>query len=706
MRQFSCSRLSVLAASAAMLFTAASAHATDSCYFGGPLLPNYTLNGSATMDGKNILVTPNQGRLNSSVFFNPAFSTSGDLHIKMAVQITTTSTSGADGVAFVMHNSPDGPKALGNPGDCIGYGDYPGAPTKGISPSVVVELDTYDNSYFGDPSNDHIAITRGGNSNHEASGNIGLPVQNLSGTNLSLKNNKLVYLWVDYTASKTLLDVYLSDSDSRPASPLLTTNAINLATELGSQFYMGFTGSTGNEWSEHRVLELRATDSFTRPEQACCDSDSDCTGSPRGNVCDTAKHTCGECTLDNTSQCAASHMSCALEGANNRCVEACDGDRSAGTAHACSAEAFPVCVSSGPLAGSCSSCNGDSGTGASFRCNAKTPYCSSKGYCGYCTSNADCTVEGVAHGGPICNRSTGVCGSTCQVDSDCGGGAWCNPAGACIPKTPNGEWIPGGTCTEPQSVRTCQSGVCETADNVCGLVNGTAVPTGSAAGQVCRAGVSDADGRCGLRNGTVLPTGAAAQQVCRGGVADADGRCGLVNGTALPTGTTAEQVCRSGTADADARCGLVNGTALPTGTTAEQVCRSGVAELDGRCGLMNETVLPTGMAAEQVCRSGVAELDGRCGLVNGTALPTGTSAEVVCRGGVAELDGRCGLVNGTALPNDAAAVEVCRVGVADMDGRCGLVNGTGVPDWLVAEQACRSGVADADGRCGLADGST
>ncbi|AKJ03292.1 legume-like lectin family protein [Archangium gephyra] len=707
MRPPSCSRLFVLAALAAVLLSAARAEATNSCYFGGSLLPDYTLNGSASMNGESILVTPNSGNLNSSVFFNPQFSTSGDLHIKLELQILTDSTrKGADGVAFVMHSDKRGPKAIGVPGYCMGYA-YHASVEDGIFPSVVVELDTYRNAEFNDPSDNHLAITRGARSRHNDPVNSELPLpKDLTPLGLNLKSGKSIYLWVDYIAAKTQLDVYLSETDSRPSSPLLTTNKLNLATELGPRFWMGFTSSTGSDWSAHKVIKFYATDTYGRPEEACCTRDSDCTTSPFGQVCDTVKHTCGECMLENTSQCAVSSSRCSISGENNRCVPSCDGNFGGGTPQACGTAAYPVCVASGPIAGSCSSCNGDNGTGAAFSCGTETPYCSTKGYCGYCTTNADCTVAGVAHKGPFCNRTKGTCGTTCNEDSDCGSSAWCDTASACVPKKPNGELVPGGTCSKSQASRTCLSGECETADNRCGLVNGAALPTGAEAWRVCRSGVADADGKCGLVNETAMPTGADAAQVCRSGVAEADGKCGLVNGTALPAGAGAGRVCRSGMADADGKCGLVNGTVLPAGTEARWACRATVADADEKCGLVNGTALPAGADAEQVCRATVADADEKCGLVNGTVLPAGTEAEQVCRSMLADADEKCGLVNGTALPAGVDAEQVCRATVADDDGKCGLVNGTALPAGTEAEQVCRSMVADADGKCGLADGST
>jgi hypothetical protein len=85
MRRAARVRLFALAAFAAVLLTSARAHATGTCYFGGPLPPEYTLNGDAIVHDEYILVTPNSRDQKSSVFFNRPYATSGDLHIKLVL---------------------------------------------------------------------------------------------------------------------------------------------------------------------------------------------------------------------------------------------------------------------------------------------------------------------------------------------------------------------------------------------------------------------------------------------------------------------------------------------------------------------------------------------------------------------------------------------------------------------------------------------
>ncbi|MCL2725252.1 MAG: hypothetical protein FWD69_12540, partial [Polyangiaceae bacterium] len=67
----------------------------------------------------------------------------------------------------------------------------------------------------------------------------------------------------------------------------------------------------------------------------------------------------------------------------------------------------------------------------------------------------------------------------CSLDTDCGTGTFCNTqTAACVAQLANGVAIPtipghipelDGTCTTAVGAVVCQSGVCDTADNVCGF---------------------------------------------------------------------------------------------------------------------------------------------------------------------------------------------------------------------------------------------
>ena len=223
--------LAPLVALAALLFSGTAWARTDVCYQGGLNLPNFKLNGSALLNGTDLLVTPDQGNQIASAMYIPTFAATSDVHIQLKLQITTTVTEGADGMTFVMHQDPRGASALGDAGGGIGYGGG----TAKITPSIVVEMDTYKNAY--DLNANHIGVMVDGNEqDHKA---VFTPLFNMKTAGSPF------YVWIDYTAALTKLDVYISQTSTKPALPQLTY-LVNVAQKFNNQpFYMGFTGSTG-----------------------------------------------------------------------------------------------------------------------------------------------------------------------------------------------------------------------------------------------------------------------------------------------------------------------------------------------------------------------------------------------------------------------------------------------------------------------------
>jgi len=182
--------------------------ATDVCYMGGALLPNFKLNSDATLNGTDLIVTPSSGTKVGSIMYLPKFSSASDIHVKLQVKISLSGNGGADGMAFVMHNNAAGANAIGVAGGGIGY--------QGITNSVVVEFDTYQNGDFGDLTANHIAITRGGDPNHNSANNSIFPAQ--VSPSVNMKSGSPVFLWIDWNHTTKVLTVYISTTTTKPAS--------------------------------------------------------------------------------------------------------------------------------------------------------------------------------------------------------------------------------------------------------------------------------------------------------------------------------------------------------------------------------------------------------------------------------------------------------------------------------------------------------
>jgi hypothetical protein len=139
--------------------------------------------------------------------------------------------------------------------------------------------------------------------------------------------------------------------------------------------------------------------------------------------------------------------------------------------------------------------------------------------CGLGNGDGPCTP---ANAGTVCRSGACSVANTCEpaggcnVDADCTGGDWCDEAThVCTPKLANGSPIPSdpthtaptltGVCTATAGKLVCASGVCDVADNLCGLADGDGPCTGDPG--VCRSGTCGPSGTCGS-GGTPADAGA------------------------------------------------------------------------------------------------------------------------------------------------------------------------------------------------------
>lgn len=706
--------------------------ASDVCYSGGPTLANFRLNGSASLDGSSIVITKAIGNESGSVMYQTPLSAASDFHVKMKVRITTPPSSSvpADGMTFVMHNAPSGAAATGGVGDGIGYA--------GITPSVVVEFDTYYNNYFGDPAAPHIAITRSGVPNHASLTNLGLPAPVLFSAlspPVDPVNGTPFFIWIDYAALTTRLDVFVSASDTKPAAAALGTTTIDLGAIFAGGFYIGFTSSTGGAWSKHEFLELYASDSGATANAGCCATNNDCVGSPAGAICDPNKRVCGACTLANTATCPLGSGSCNLAVSHNVCAVPCDGNFGGATPAACSSAAYPACRTTGAGAGSCGACTGDAGTAGAAACAPGAPFCTATGYCGLCTTNADCTSAGATHAGMFCNSTTGVCVATCAVDLDCGPGNSCLGT-ACVAKAPNGAPIPGGACAPLLSARYCISNVCSTANNTCGFVNGTGTCDGASAAAVCQSATCSTAGVCipassgacyadadctagffcernnlmckaklaagvavsndGLHDGTCSVANAAA--VCTSGLCNSTtNTCAAANGADC----TMAAECRGNLCGSNAKCGAANGQAGCTSGNVADFCQSGACNSTGVCvpPVTGSCFIDADCDVAFFCRRDTFTCAAK--LAAGTPLPsdglhdgncTVPSATALCTSGLCNATTRtCGAAPGTAC----TAAAGCANNICAANSQCGHPIGAGPCGAANAAVVCQTGACGA-----------
>lgn len=186
----------------------------------------YVVNGSASSTGNDcFILTPDIGGESGSVWYSNFLSLNYDFDMTFQVYLGSRDYDGADGIAFVMQPNST---AAGASGGGIGY--------QGISPSIAVEYDTWQND---DPEYDHIAIQRNGDVNTNSNALAGPVWASASSDNIedgAWHSTKIVW-----NASTYTLTVYF-DGVLR-----LTYSENFVATTFSGdpKVYWGFTGATG-----------------------------------------------------------------------------------------------------------------------------------------------------------------------------------------------------------------------------------------------------------------------------------------------------------------------------------------------------------------------------------------------------------------------------------------------------------------------------
>lgn len=196
--------------------------------FGGMML-----NGSAQLAGSTLRLTEAGIGGVGSAFDTTALAVDGDTSFNAFFQFAIYDGTGADGFTFTVQNDGAGPGAIGGGGGGLGYG--------GISPSVAVEFDTFDNGGKGENA---IGINLDGSLVSIASAQVTPDMETV----------RPLYAWVEYDSQLDLLEVFFSDVNTQPGAPVVSAN-VDLSA-LGSQAYVGFTASTGGLDNTHDIEDF------------------------------------------------------------------------------------------------------------------------------------------------------------------------------------------------------------------------------------------------------------------------------------------------------------------------------------------------------------------------------------------------------------------------------------------------------------------
>lgn len=146
----------------------------------------------------------------------------------------------ADGMTFALQNSTAGATALGPVGGGLGYGpDVPGG-TGGITPSVAIKFDLYNNQGEGDDSTG--LYTDGASPT--------IPAIDLTPSGIDLHSGDTMAVHVTYdgtTLTMTITDAVVNKTFTQ-------SWPVNIPAIIGGNLaYAGFTGGTGGETASQKV---------------------------------------------------------------------------------------------------------------------------------------------------------------------------------------------------------------------------------------------------------------------------------------------------------------------------------------------------------------------------------------------------------------------------------------------------------------------
>ncbi|MGA3177833.1 MAG: L-type lectin-domain containing protein [Candidatus Acidiferrum sp.] len=234
------------------------------------------LNGSAATfasAGKPTVLrlTPASFLQDGSAYYATPLSLSSAFTTQFTFQFTQVSPNGvgsADGISFIIQNSPATDAALGFLGGGIGYGgdDLNLFPNKGISNSLAIEIDTYRNAW--DPATPHIAAMScltGYNSSHhggkcangtKAGSDPTIAINTALSTNvLDGQPHKLIVKYQPPCTGCQNLTVQL---DGQPVLAV-SFDLATLGLDANDDAYIGFTAATGGGFENQDILSWSFT---------------------------------------------------------------------------------------------------------------------------------------------------------------------------------------------------------------------------------------------------------------------------------------------------------------------------------------------------------------------------------------------------------------------------------------------------------------
>ncbi|MEZ4828754.1 MAG: hypothetical protein R3C61_21080 [Bacteroidia bacterium] len=195
----------------------------------------YALNGAAVNTGNDCFrLTTTATFQSGSVWYLNQVNISQSFDLIFQVKLGCNDVWGADGMAFVLQQVST---SVGSSGGGLGYA--------GISPSIAIELDTWQNTDVNDPTYDHMAVLRNGNISHGNANNLAGPVP-ISIATPNVEDCNYHDFRVTWNADSMILRAYF-DCVLRIT---YTGNIIQSTFGNNPMVFWGFTAATGSYTNE------------------------------------------------------------------------------------------------------------------------------------------------------------------------------------------------------------------------------------------------------------------------------------------------------------------------------------------------------------------------------------------------------------------------------------------------------------------------
>jgi gliding motility-associated-like protein len=188
----------------------------------------YILNGSATQNSCNCYtLTPAVNTQSGSVWNATKINLNTPFDFVFNVYLGCTDANGADGMVFILQPIST---SIGSTGEGMGF--------QGITPSIGIALDTWQNINLNDPVYDHISIQANGNSNH---GSDLVPPVQASASNPNIEDCQWHTLRISWDPVTRIISTWFDGVFRLQATVDLVTTVFNNDPLV----YCGFSAGTG-----------------------------------------------------------------------------------------------------------------------------------------------------------------------------------------------------------------------------------------------------------------------------------------------------------------------------------------------------------------------------------------------------------------------------------------------------------------------------